>query len=693
MTSPGRSPDRAPILDAMFRAHPDGLLLVDARGRIVMANDFAHALLGYAPGELDGMAVEALVPPHTRAVHTQYRAAYHAAPGSRLMGTRPDLVAVRKDGTEVMVEIALSPLPEPELPYVIAAVRSVGEYPRVKRALRQASYSDCVATLGRIAVDARDPQVLIDELPRAAAAALEADIAMVFLLEPDGETLRIASGVGMIAEEQVGAHIAFNRNSSAGLALSLAAPLVIPDYLTETRFAPSALHLAAGLRSALAVPISDRGRIIGAMTVRTRTLRDFGHDEVRFLQSMATLLATSLQRAQSEQALGHAERLESVGQLTGGIAHDFNNLLTVIQGNLQVLKEIDLDSSAGDRAPMLEAAMRATRRAAELTGKLLAFSRRQVLQPVSMDLHQTFESMVELLRRTLDQRIVIECQIDAGCPRVRVDQALFESALLNLAINARDAMPDGGRIDLRAGAAGELPDRVRKDVAGFGSEPDRYVAIRLSDTGMGMPAHVRERAFEPFYTTKDTGRGTGLGLSTVYGFVTQSKGAVTIDSAPGAGTTVTLFLPVAEADGDRVGTDPDRQVQTAVDGLRVLLVENDHDVRQVAQRFLDDLGCTVTTAGSAEAVLDDAFVPGSVDVLVSDIALGAGMRGTELAQALQAVDPGLAIVLTSGYAHELIEADGAVPAEWELLPKPYSKPQLGDALARAAEWRTRRARP
>ncbi|CAN5425931.1 hypothetical protein BH10PSE17_BH10PSE17_14300 [soil metagenome] len=677
--------DPAAVFRAAFDASPDGLLIIGHDGRIVMASQCTVELLGYPLAELIGLSIESLVPEDTRARHAAYRGAYNEHPRTRLMGTRSDLVARRKNGSEVQIEIALSPLHTQGMPLTLAAIRGISEYPRVKRALLQARYSECVASVGQLAVNARDPQVIIAELPRIIATALEVDVAMVFLLERDRAWLRVASGVGMIESEQIGALLPFQPDTSPGLVLAQGSPLVIADYRTEQRFVVAAPYLEAGLLSAMAVPISDRGRIIGALTVRTRQLRTFGEDEVRFLQATASVLATSLQRANSEEALSHAERLESVGQLTGGIAHDFNNLLTVIQGNLQVLDELPSDAQQLERKPLLDAAMRATRRAAELTTKLLAFSRRQVLQPVSIPSNAMLESMVELLRRTLDQRIVIDLELEDDCPSVRADQALLESALLNIAINARDAMPDGGVLHLKATHRAEIPESIREELL-MHQAPFGYVAIRISDTGVGMSDEVKERAFEPFYTTKEAGRGTGLGLSTVYGFITQSKGAVTIDTAPGSGTSITLFVPAAGATDDLPAAGPTTP-SGDLKGVSLLLIEDDPEVQRIARRFAEDAGCRVVAASSAEAGLQLIESGMRFDILLTDIALGAGMRGTEMASRAQAFDATIGIVLTSGYSTELIEADELAPPGWELLAKPYSREVFAGALGRAAALR------
>jgi CheY-like chemotaxis protein len=311
-------------------------------------------------------------------------------------------------------------------------------------------------------------------------------------------------------------------------------------------------------------------------------------------------------------------------------------------------------------------ATRAAKRAGELTGKLLAFSRRQVLQPARVDVGAMLHSLADMLRRTLDQRVRIRVDVQAECPPVLADPSQLESALLNIAINARDAMAEGGTLSFSAR-----------------SSADGAVALAVGDTGSGMSEEVLERAFEPFFTTKAKGRGTGLGLSTVYGFVKQSKGTIDLDSAPGRGTTVTLHLPrwreaeaAAAASDTAGGTVLPRH-------LKLLLVEDEPEVRKVIGNFLTTLGIKFTSATDGEQALAWLDSDGDIDLLLSDIALGPGMRGTELARLAQQRDPDLAVLLMSGFAPELLEADADQPLPWELLRKPCTRNELAAALARA----------
>ena len=672
--------DEHSVFRTLFKAYPDALVVADARGAIVLANPAAARLLGYSVDELLALNVDALVPDGIRPRHADYRAAYAHSPKPRPMGNGMELVAKKRDGTEVLVEISLSPLQSHGLPLVVAAIRGIGAYPRVKQALQRARYGEHLAQLGRLAVDSRDPQVLLNEVPAIAVRALQVDLAVVFLLEPDRLHFRVASGVGVLSSEALGSLVANRPDTPQGFVLAQGQPVVVDDYRTEHRFAVPPAYLQAGLASGLAVPLTDRGKVIGALAVRSREAHRFGDDELGFLQPLSNLLATSLQRAQSEEALNHAQRLESVGQLTGGIAHDFNNLLTIIQGNLQVLEELPELAGHVWGQHLLDAATRATKRGAELTGKLLAFSRRQVLQPTPVDVGALLNSLADMLRRTLDQRIEIDVELAPACPPVLADPGQLESALLNIAINARDAMPDGGSLRFRVEPCAELPSDMRDEPGPQRELYNGFVAISITDTGAGMPEEVKERAFEPFFTTKDAGRGTGLGLSTVYGFVKQSKGAIAIDSVPGHGTTLTLYIP-QPLTADLIAMGVVRASQVVPQGLKVLLVEDESEVRAVVSTFLDTLGCVVTAASSGEQALLALGPDAAFGLVLTDIALGAGMRGTQLAALVQKKCPQTAVLLMSGFSTELLEADRASPPTWELLRKPCSRDELAHAIA------------
>ena len=358
----------------------------------------------------------------------------------------------------------------------------------------------------------------------------------------------------------------------------------------------------------------------------------------------------------AEDRLRAAERMEALGQLTGGIAHDFNNMLAVTIGNLQ-LAQLRL-ARGGDITKFLDTAMDGARRATELTQRMLSFSRQQPVAPETSDPGALVIGVIDLLERTIGAHITLKSRVCDRPWHVHVDRSQFENALVNLAANARDAMPDGGAITF------EVANQADS------------VTIAVSDNGCGMTAEVARRALEPFYTTKDTGRGTGLGLSQVYGFVRQSGGDMTIDSVPGKGTVVRLILPRAKpAGGEAAPSAPNAAPQSQVRSLDVLLVEDDERVRRMTEASLIELGHRVRTAhNAAQALLElDQSLP---DLMVSDIVM-PGMNGRRLADKVSAEHPGIAILLVSAYEPQAPE-DTAYPR----LNKPFTLQSLETAIAR-----------
>ena len=389
-----------------------------------------------------------------------------------------------------------------------------------------------------------------------------------------------------------------------------------------------------------------------------------------------------------EARLGHAQRLEAVGQLTGGVAHDFNNLLTVVIGNLSLLRRrVEGDERATRYLTSIE---QAADRGARLTASLLAFSRRQALQVAPQDVGALLRESTTLLRRALGEEITLTLDVAPGLPMATADAAQLEAAVLNLAINARDAIMDamadapvrGGRLRISVRTASlDAAELAGNDEA----RPGRFVAIEVQDTGAGMTPEVRARAFEPFFTTKDVGQGTGLGLSQVFGFVRQLGGHVTLDSAPGHGTAATLFLPLAPQAAAPVEPPPLPITHPATNDAAmhatVLVVEDDDGIRDVTSELLRDAGFGVLTAPDAPSALAILRGAAPVDALFSDVVMPGGATGVDLAREARRLRPGLPVLLTSGYAGTLLTRYGA-DGEFELLAKPYARSAL---LARLSQ--------
>jgi PAS domain S-box-containing protein len=374
---------------------------------------------------------------------------------------------------------------------------------------------------------------------------------------------------------------------------------------------------------------------------------------------------TDQKRAEEEleearTSLAQSQKLQALGELTGGIAHDFNNLITVIRGSAELLQRTDLNEER--RRRYLDAITDTADRAATLTSHLLAFSRRQPLKPEVLDINVRLDALGELLGRTLGSRIEVGLDLAPGLWRVEADPVQLENALLNAAINARDAMPDGGRLTL---STRNMP----------GKDGDDMVAIAITDTGAGMPPDVMARVFEPFFTTKPIGKGTGLGLSQIHGFAAQTGGRAELESEVGKGTTVRLLLPRSDA---RPG--PASRADSAASlppGLRVLLVEDNAEVSAFARDLLEDLGCTVFTVASGDEALDQ-LEETPVDVVFSDVVM-PGLSGIDLAQQVRARYPGTPVLLASGYSSEML----AGPARgMPLIGKPYGRDALAKALSK-----------
>ncbi|MCA9618894.1 MAG: response regulator, partial [Myxococcales bacterium] len=369
------------------------------------------------------------------------------------------------------------------------------------------------------------------------------------------------------------------------------------------------------------------------------------------------------------------QKMEAIGQLVGGVAHDFNNLLTVIKGNLELAMTEDQPSMAMDR---LREAMSAADDAAALTHQLLAFSRKQPLRPHQVDPRALVVEMEALLRRTLGERYELEIVGSAGQWTCEVDGAQLKSAVLNLAINARDAMPNGGKITIETANI-----RIGREYAEEHEDlvPGAYVLIAVSDTGAGMSEEVQKRAFEPFFTTKGVGRGSGLGLSMVYGFIKQSRGHVKIYSEQFVGTTVKLYLPRSTSETAAGSPIPKASETTPRgDGHIVLVVEDDASVRRVTVRILASLGYVTHDYADAAEALVMLRGESHVDLLLTDVVLAGEMNGVELVAEARRLRPGLPVLYVSGYTENAILHHGRLDAGVELLEKPFTKKELGQRV-------------
>ena len=408
------------------------------------------------------------------------------------------------------------------------------------------------------------------------------------------------------------------------------------------------------------------------MSTRVQLQRAYAalEEEVRLRRSAEAMVKRFQEIEATESQVRQSQKMEAIGQLTGGVAHDFNNILTVITGTIEILGEAVKDRP--HLAQITDMISAAAARGADLTKHLLAFSRRQPLQPRSVDVNAVVVDAARLLRPTLGEQIEIESMLAHDSAPALIDPSQLSTAILNLALNARDAMPNGGKLTL------ETKNVVLdENYAAMSSEvnPGNYVMIAVSDSGEGIPANLLEKVFEPFYTTKDVGKGSGLGLSMVYGFVKQSNGHIRIYSEEGHGTTVKLYLPQAAGVADALPAEAG--ISEFVGGDEsILIVEDDALVREYVVTQISRLGYDTLAANNAAEALAIINGPERIDLLFTDVIMPGGMNGRQLAIESQTRRPGLKILYTSGYTENAIVHHGRLDAGVLLLPKPYLSSDL-----------------
>jgi signal transduction histidine kinase/ActR/RegA family two-component response regulator len=421
----------------------------------------------------------------------------------------------------------------------------------------------------------------------------------------------------------------------------------------------------------------DPGRDRRYYEMRFSTLRDADGRQIgayQFTYDVTDRMAAQERLHLAEEALRQSQKMEAVGQLTGGIAHDFNNLLTGIMGSLELLRSRIDQGRLADVDRYIVAAQSASRRAAGLIHRLLAFSRRQALDPKPTDVNRLVLGMEELIRRTVGPQVTLEVVTAGGLWSALIDAPQLENALLNLCINARDAMPSGGRITIET-ANEQLDERaaIERDL-----RPGQYLSICVTDTGAGMTPDVIAKAFDPFFTTTPLGQGTGLGLSMIYGFVRQSGGQVRIRSEVGQGTTMSLYLPRHhDGEADRGGNAAPAEAARALAGETVLVVDDEDTVRMLVTDVLEDLGYIALEAGDAAKGLEVLQSNARIDLLITDVGLPGGMNGRQLADAARTGRPDLRVLFITGYAENAIIGNAQLAPGMQILTKPFVMEELG----------------
>jgi PAS domain S-box-containing protein len=626
-------------LRAVVDTAVDGVILIDARGVILMFNPACERLFGFASFEVIGRNVKMLMPEPYQSGHDGYLRNYRDTGERRIIGIGREVLGRKRSGTTFPMDLSVGEAEEDGRPIFVGIIRDLTERKMAEKALREGS-----ERMRAIVETAVDGMILINAR------------GTVQMFNPACERL-----FGYAAEEVLGHNVRM---------------LMPPPYRDEHD------SYIANYRDTGAAKVIGIGReVIGLRKDGTTFPMDLSVGEAKQeTQSVFVGIIHDLSgRKRTEEQLVQAQKMETVGQLSGGIAHDFNNLLTVILGNAEALS-LRL-KSRDDLQHLADTIVTAAERGAQLTQRLLSFSRRQMLQPTAIDCNALLDSMRLLLQRTLREDVELRINTSSAPVFALADPAQLESALLNLALNAQDAMPDGGTLTMTLQAIELDADSLSSD---FNVKPGRYVAISVTDEGTGMSRDTLERVFEPFFTTKEVGKGSGLGLSMVYGFAKQSNGHVTIYSEVGLGTSVRIFLPGALA--DNVETARAAEEHGSPSGNeRILVVEDDDFVRSHAIATLESLGYRVSVASDGREAL--AMLNGGTrpDLLFTDVVMPGGISGWELAAQARAIVPDVRVLFTSGYPKEALTGRSQIDPDALILTKPYRKAELARRVREALD--------
>lgn len=610
----------------------DGLILIDARGIVKMFNPACESLFGYAPEEVLGRNVSMLMPEPDRSAHDGYLRHHLQTGEKRIIGIGREVMGRRKDGAVFPFALAVGSFEEDGAPMFVGVIHDLSKYKRSQQARRES--------------EARF-RLLVDAITDYA----------IFLMDADGIVLSWNTGAqnltGYTPEEAIGkTRDMYYVDSERVGQVPLNALLIAAE---KGRYANEEWRVRKdGSKFWASVVISALRDTSGELTGFVNITRDMS------------------ERRQAEELrdqLRQAQKMEALGQLTGGIAHDFNNLLAVIVGNLELLTDRTTDK---ENHRLIEQALRNATRGADLTRRLLAFGRQQKLKPSRLDINELILGVLDVLRRTLGDSISVQPALELDVYMVEADPNQLENALLNIALNARDAMNGAGQLTIRTAITHLSEPRVMPTrVAPIGT----YVMIGLRDTGCGMSPDIAARVFEPFYTTKEVGKGSGLGLSMVYGFVVQSGGFIELDSMPGAGTEFRLYFPALE--GDRLSA---RRPENEPGRRLILCVDDNADVRATMTALLGSLGFAVLPAATAADALQEMRRGLPIDLLLTDIQMPGGMGGIELADRVLAKKPGMPILFMSGSAGEDELRHTRYFGISQILPKPVRKADLAEAL-------------
>ncbi|MBS0251743.1 MAG: PAS domain S-box protein [Proteobacteria bacterium] len=617
------------MLKAILESAVAAILAIDSSGHIKSVNPAAERMFGYSADEMLNKPISMLMPEPYQSQHDSYLKRHLTTGEKKIIGIGREVQGLHKDGTVFPIHLSVGSFEVGGQKFFSGIINDLSARAQLQAEIDRQSLLF---------------QAVFDHVPEA-----------LVISSPDGEIILVNPAATRM----------FGYSSEDAIISDLPTLFADPNDVQKLE---DGLADSTGSRTILA-PLRRRDGV--TFPGQGHVADIVGADGSRV--AVVSLFRDMTSDIKQKEAALKSQRLEAIGQLSGGIAHDFNNLLTIISGNLELLEEAITNPQDHE---LLTRAARAADSGARLTNRLLTFARRRQLAAEVINLNEQVRGMTELLRRTLGDMIELRTHLAPDLWLARVDAGEVEAAVINLAINARDAMPDGGNLSIRTDNA-----TLEEGEIGFEGPltAGEYVRISVSDNGTGMTKETLHRVFEPFFTTKPPGRGTGLGLSTIYGFVKQSQGNITIYSELGMGTTVNLYLPRSIETKNAQQAAPSSDTHRAT-GETVLVVEDNRDVRALTVKRFERLGYRViesVNGAEAKAALEGGL---AVDLVFTDIMMPGGLTGIDLGKWIAATRPGLPVILTTGFAEEIAGTVTSGDETWAILRKPYAQKDLADIV-------------
>jgi PAS domain S-box-containing protein len=667
---------------AILEASMDCIITMDRNGLVVDWNPAAEKTFGYTQEEVIGREMALLIiPQRFRDQHRQGLARYLATGKAKVIGQRLELSAKHRDGTEFPIELTITRIESKGAAMFTGYLRDITDRKKAENRL-SAQYTVTRALAESNTIEEGAPRIL-----QAVCESLGWEYGSLWTVDRGSNVLR-CSQVWQNLGAESGDFESASRESVFAPGVGLPGTVWndrqavwVADVVEDTNFPRSSAAAKVGLHGACAFPIEFRSEILGVVEFLSRSIREPDPDLLAMMVTIGSQIGQFIERKRVEDALGESEeqlrqsqKLEAIGQLAGGVAHDFNNLLTAINGYSALARR-----RIGEDHPIssyLEEISKAGDRAANLTRQLLAFGRKQLLQPLAINLNDILGDMIKLLKRLIGEDIQLVTKPGANLKQIKADPGQLEQVLVNLVVNARDAMRRGGTLTIETA-------NIRLDGAyaskHVGVTPGEYVTLAISDTGIGMDHETQSHIFEPFFTTKEKGKGTGLGLSTVYGIVRQSGGNIWVYSELGKGTTFKVYLPQVEDDFSAL-VDSKAHVTMKRGSETVLLVEDEEMVRKLASELMEESGYVVLSASGGEEAINFATAhKDRIDLLITDVVMPK-ISGKEVAEQLKTIHPETKVLFMSGYTDEAIVHHGIVDSHIAFIQKPFSEHALAHKI-------------